>query len=188
MSDSEKFILQSGALNPDKDIKASRVAERLYEQFRNRNRFDDCNHVADHTRFSLEQLVFIRDYIFENCHWLSDGRFTRFDPDYAMAESWRRLSEVSGVHIEPHDVLMLEHELYEIKLLLFNSGYSVTMAHEIAEQKYNYSEASKEYYEKLFSKQKKKTSNDLTITETKMQNMNAFKEDNFVRGVFGNVG
>ena len=175
MQDSKNF-LQSGAWNPERDIKSLDVAENLYEQFRNRNKFNNCRHIANHTGFSIEQIVIVRDYIFENCHWRRDGRFARFDPNYAMAESWRRLSEVDGVHIEPHDILMLQHELYEIDILLHNPKYSVTMAHEIAEQKYNYSEASKEYYEKLFSKQKEKTSNASTIIKTEMQSMNVFHE------------
>ncbi len=37
--------------------------------------------------------MIVRDYIFENCHWRRNGRFRTFDPDYAMAESWGRLTE-----------------------------------------------------------------------------------------------
>ncbi len=176
MQDNEKNSLQSGALNPERDIKALAVAEKLYEEFRNRNKFDNCRHIANHTGFSIEQIIIIRDYIFENCHWRRDGRFARLDPNYAMAESWRRLSEVDGVHIEPHNMLMLQHELYEIDILLRNPKYSITMAHEIAEQKYNYSEASKKYYEQLFSRPKREESDskNSATTETKLQDINAF--------------
>lgn len=167
----EMSTLQSGASNPENDLRSLKKAKNLYEQFRNINKFENCGRIANHTRFSIEQLIIIRDYIFENCHWRRDGKFERFDPNYEMAESWRRLSEKSGIHIKPHDVLMLEHELYEIEILLHHSDYSVTMAHEIAEQKYNYAKASKEYYDKIFSKQRKEGSvnNNLTDREKKSQ-------------------
>ncbi len=79
-------------------------------------------------------------------------------------------------HIEPHDVLMLQHELYEITILLQNPDYSVTTAHEIAEQEYNYSEASRKYYDKIFSKKKKTSDTDASSLDAKP--VNAFLGNN----------
>lgn len=176
MQNDEKNFLQSGAHDPEKDIRSLKIAKDLYEQYSKRNKFIDCAKIANRTNFSIEQIMIVRDYIFENCHWRRDGRFRTFDPDYAMAESWGRLIEKNFAHIEPHDVLMLQHELYEITILLQNPDYSVTTAHEIAEQEYNYSKASREYYAKIFSKKKKTSNTDASSLDAKP--VNAFLGNN----------
>jgi hypothetical protein len=63
-----------------------------------------------------------------------------------MAQSWLRLSEKGGKKIQQHDILLLHHELYEIFILVSNNAYSQSYAHTLAEQKYNYSLACKQYY------------------------------------------
>lgn len=39
------------------------------------------------------------------------GGYKRFVPDFYMAQSWQRLIE--GNNIQHHDLLLLDHELYE---------------------------------------------------------------------------
>jgi len=65
-----------------------------------------------------------------------------------MTQSWLRMSERTGKNIQKHDVVLLYHELYEIKLLIANSSCSQSRAHMEAEKKYNYSFACKEFYNK----------------------------------------
>lgn len=55
-----------------------------------------------------------------------------------MALSWQRL--ISGKY-EDVDVLMLNHELYELNLVKY--GYSQDEAHILTSKKYNYAEQIK---------------------------------------------
>lgn len=66
-----------------------------------------------------------------------------------MAQSWLRLSEKSGNKILQHDIILLYHELTEISYLIRFSEMSQAEAHSKAEELYNYSEACKQYYNKL---------------------------------------
>ena len=63
-----------------------------------------------------------------------------------MAESWRRLYEKSGRSIKPHDILLINHELLEIRTLIDNSGISQMKAHSLANKVYNYQKAADAYY------------------------------------------
>lgn len=136
------MIFHSGGLNPYSNA-ASEHAFMMYESIRHRR--TDCEYVARNTNFSIEQMQIIKNYIFHDSHVLSYG-FERFYPDYSIAESWRRLSAKKAVDIKPHDILLLWHELTEIDVLIHHTGISHNEAHSIAEKKYNYSLASKQYY------------------------------------------
>lgn len=71
----------------------------------------------------------------------------RFDASYEMAQSWERLSRKTGKGIQPHDVILLYHELVELSYIA--RGYSQQEAHDIASKQYDYSKASNEYYKSL---------------------------------------
>lgn len=118
-------------------------AKKEYEAIRKRN--TDIMNICRHTRFSFEQISIVKDYLFFGRHILTTG-CTRFAPDFAMAQSWLRLSERNGSRIQPHDVLLLQHELYEISLLINNPNYSQSTAHSLATKKYDYQTASNDYY------------------------------------------
>jgi hypothetical protein len=133
----------SGGLNPYTDIKSKEVAYKQYEQIRRRG--NDIENIARNTCFSLEQITIVKNYIFYDSHILPNG-YSRFEPSYEMAQSWLRLSEKKGDRVQPHDVLLLHHELYEIYLLISNSAYLQSYAHTMAEQKFNYSLACRQYY------------------------------------------
>lgn len=119
------------------------IASKLYEQFRRR---DDCHTVARNTGFSIEQVQLVKYYIFFESHYNTLGHFERFLPSYDMAESWRRLSEKSGKGIKPHDILLINHELLEIRTLIDNPGISQMKAHSLANRIYNYQKAADAYY------------------------------------------
>lgn len=138
-------MYESGALNPNSVIGMTKAKE-LYEQIK-RRRTDYIN-VADNTNFSIEQCKVIKDYIFINMHELHNG-YMSFFPDLSIAQSWLRLSERNGKNILAHDIILLQHELTEILFLLGNTNMHQAQAHILAEQKYNYSLAVKNYYATL---------------------------------------
>lgn len=108
----------------------------------------DHIHVSNNSGCSLEQAKVIKDYIFNNMHELHSG-YMRFAPDLAMAQSWLRLSEVKGARIQSHDIVLLQHELYELRLMLDNKDLHQKAAHDIAESRYNYYAAAREFYKQF---------------------------------------
>ena len=140
-------IKVSGALDPSSK-KASKHAEQYYESVRKMK--TDYKKIALNTGLDANEIKRIKDYLFVNEHELITGK-KRFDPDYMIAESWRRLIEGKG--IQPHDLTMLNHEILEHKLVL--SGLSQDDAHKLATERYNYNKEAIEYHAKI-SKRKKK--------------------------------
>lgn len=130
-----------GALNPMCD-KAIEHANEYYESIRNREYPTDIFYIVKNTGFTIEQVSLVRDYIFTGYHMLSTG-FSRFDPSFEMAESWRRLSSKDGKFYD-HDALLIFHELYEIQLVI--SGETQTKAHKKATKEYNYQLESTLFY------------------------------------------
>ncbi|MGU7972065.1 hypothetical protein ACS6Z1_05525 [Streptococcus suis] len=127
-----------GAWNDKNDeygIEREKHAKMYYEQVRNRNREMEVVRVAKNSSFSVSDVEKIFDHIFINEHDLEEGR-KRFDPNYDMAESWRRLTEVGGKNIQKHDIIMLHHELMELGLMA--KGMSYDEAHNQTNKVYNY--------------------------------------------------
>ncbi|MCQ8263849.1 minor capsid protein [Streptococcus suis] len=127
-----------GAWNDKNDeygIEREKHAKMYYEQVRNRNRETQVVRVAKNSSFSVSDVEKIFDHIFINEHDLEEGR-KRFDPNYDMAESWRRLTEVGGKNIQKHDIIMLHHELMELGLMA--KGMSYDEAHNQTNKVYNY--------------------------------------------------
>ena len=123
-----------GAINPVSP-RGYEKAEELYEQIRRRRK--DYINVARNTNCSLEQAKIIKDYIFNNMHELRSG-YRRFDADLMIAQSWLRLSERNANNIQRHDLILIYHELYEIRLLLADNNLHQASAHEQAQRRYNY--------------------------------------------------
>lgn len=115
-----------------------RHAQEFYESVRNRNKQHEIVKVSKNSRLSQSDVEKIYNHIFINEYDLEDGR-KRFDPSYDMAESWRRLSEIGGKNIQPHDLVMLDHELMEHDLMA--KGMKYDEAHELTNKTYNYQKA-----------------------------------------------
>ena len=115
-----------------------RHAQEFYESVRNRNKQHEIVKVSKNSRLSQSDVEKIYNHIFINEYDLEDGR-KRFDPSYDMAESWRRLSEIGGKNIQPHDLVMLRHELMEHDLMA--NGMRYDEAHELTNKNYNYQKA-----------------------------------------------
>lgn len=127
-------MYECGALN-EYSVACERHAINLYRQIRNRK--GDCKNVARNTGFSIEVITIVKNYLFYDKHMLSDG-YMRFHHDYYIAESWRRLAEANGNNIRECDIIMLRHEILEIRYIL--DGYNQSEAHDLANQLYRYSD------------------------------------------------
>lgn len=141
----------SGAITDLYSKEALDFAYSYYEEIRHRPY--DCEQIAKNTKYTIEQIRLVWNYIFNDKHDLEQG-FQRFDPDCAIAHSWQRLSSKYKEDIKMHDKLLLKHELFEIDLII-NNKLSQSEAHKIASEKYNYTEQSDLYYEKLRIKKRK---------------------------------
>lgn len=157
--------LLCGALNPyTLDVQeyeeAIQKAKDLYIRIRNDS--DDYLKIADRTGYSVEQVLMVKHYIFFNIHQLNpfgEIEYRQFDPDLSMAHSWFRLSgadkpssklsTIDNKGIASHDYVLLDHELFEMKLLIDGACNSQAEAHKVAEQAHNYYNASKKFYEEL---------------------------------------
>lgn len=140
--------LHSGALNDKNDplmLRRNKHAKSYYEEIRNRKTGYVVNRLSINAGISKETARNIYEHVFVNEHML-DGVRKRFDPDYDMAESFRRL--LDGKNIKSHDIVMLKHEELELNLMKqYNMIYEE--AHKIANQSYNYSEALKEFLKEV---------------------------------------
>lgn len=112
-------------------------ANRYYESMRNSRKSNIIDHIANNTGISKKSINKIYDHVFINEYELSGGK-RRFDPDYYMAESFRRLRE--GKNIQKHDLIMLKHERLEYELMK-KLHLKYDEAHKITERKYNYQKA-----------------------------------------------
>lgn len=121
---------------------ATEHAERYYGLVRSMT--TDVSKVSKITGYSEADIQKVKDYVFIDKHNLGDGEPRRFDPSFAMAQSWQRL--VDG-HPEPHDITMIQHEVMERQLV--ESGLSQYDAHIITTMKYNYTKESDDYYAAL---------------------------------------
>lgn len=115
-----------------------RHAQEFYESVRNRNKQHEIVKVSNNSGLSQSDVEKIYNHIFINEYDLENGR-KRFDPNYDMGESWRRLSEIGGKNIQPHDLVMLNHELMEHDLMA--KGMNYDEAHELTNKTYNYQKA-----------------------------------------------
>ncbi len=131
----------SGARNTGKiktEATKQRHADIFYESVRKRT--GDAIRISNNTKWSVEDVEKIRNYIFIDKHKLMNGE-KRFDSNYDMAVSWQRLND--GHDIKDYDLVLLEHEYYEMTLV--EKGYSQYEAHIEATKKYNYAKGADEY-------------------------------------------
>ena len=131
----------SRARNPNGKA-AEEHAIRYYEEIR--KRASDVNKIAAATGYEKEEIQAVKNYIFMDKHDLRGEEKELFDPDYMMAESWRRLQEGKA---EPHDLTLIKHELLEKSLV--EKGYTQKEAHKIASKMYNYGKEAEEYYDRI---------------------------------------
>ena len=131
----------SGARNPHGKA-AEKHAKRYYGLVRSMT--TDVRKIAKVTGYPVDEIQKIKNYIFIDEHDLGDQRVGRFDPDYMMGESWKRLMEGRP---EEHDLTMLKHEIMEKDLI--EQGMTQEEAHIRTTKIYNYDKEANEYYGKI---------------------------------------
>lgn len=146
-SDIIKLGTASGALTDKNDpfyVKRDEHAKRYYESVRNSKKKYIVESISNNTGFSRNSISKVYDHVFLNEYELYNGR-RRFDPDYDMAESFRRVRD--GKDIQEHDLIMLKHEHLEYGLMT-KLGMTYEEAHELTQRKYNYQKALNEFKKK----------------------------------------
>lgn len=131
----------SGARNPYGEA-ADEHAKRYYGLVRKMT--TDVRRISETTGIPESDIQAIKDYLFVKEHDLGTQGVRRFDPDYMIGESWRRLIDGKP---EPHDLTLLNHEIEEKGLIA--EGMSQDEAHIQATAKYNYAKEAEEYYGKI---------------------------------------
>lgn len=146
-SDKINKELVSGARITDlKSDQADEFATKYYGLVRSFS--TDVAKIARNTGESEDLIKQIKNYLFIEERFDEDfGVWKPFDPDCAIAHSWQRLIE--GKNIQHHDLLLIQHEKYEMELKKNNPGISHLKAHSLATHKYNYDKASEDYYDGL---------------------------------------
>lgn len=137
----------SGAITRIDDDDAKAHADLRYVAIRKQKY--DVSKIAKRTGFSKEQIQEIKNYLFIDVHDLGD-RKSQFDPDFAIAQSWDRLTRGN---IEKHDLTLIKHEIMEKALI--KKGYTQDEAHKITSKKYNYKKEAGEYYANIKKRKKR---------------------------------
>lgn len=141
-------IMVSGARITDVFSKeAEQFAEMYYEEIRSFS--TDVKKIARNLEKNESDILKIKKYLFEDKSWFDSdtGKWRRFDPDCAIAQSWQRL--MIGKDIKPHDRTLIEHELLEMKIKQKNPNMEHWKAHELAAKKFDYPKEALEYYGNL---------------------------------------
>lgn len=140
---------KKGALNNDNDPfgrKREKHAVAYYEELRNRKSSYVVNRISKNAGISRKSAQDIYKHVFINKHVFKDGETRKFDPDYDMAESFRRILE--GKNIKPHDLVMLKHENLELNLMKkYNMVYED--AHDLTNKKHNYQDALDKFLKEM---------------------------------------
>lgn len=138
---------KSGALTDKNDPlyeKRDKHAEMYYESIRNSKKASIVKAISQNCGFSEAYISKVYDHVFVNEYDLYGGR-KRFEPDYDMAESFRRLRE--GKDIQRHDIILLKHEHLEYGLMN-KFGILYDEAHDLTQRKYDYATALEEFKKK----------------------------------------
>lgn len=144
----KEYTVIAGAITDTYSKEAVAHAELYYDEIRAQT--TDVQHIAKNTGISREKIREVKEYLFIQEHHI-EGTTKRFDPDFAIAQSWQRLAQND---IKPHDLTLINHEIMERKLVL--KGKTQDQAHKITSARYNYQKEQEEYYALLEKRQKRK--------------------------------
>lgn len=146
-SKSNENIRKSGAVysykNDPDGSKRQGIAEKLYEQTRNRNSMYEVRAIAKNSGMSEADIKKVYDHIYTNKHLFKNGTIHLFDPDYEMAQSWQRLR--NNNNIQPHDITLLKHELAEYNIMGESIDIEYEPVHNEVTKKYNYQKELMQY-------------------------------------------
>lgn len=137
-----------GAYNDQNDPnneKREAHAELYYRELRNSKKQYFVDAVSKNASIDAETVSKAYKHVFEDKHKLDNG-LAYFDPDYYMAESFRRLR--TNDHIQEHDRVLLRHEALEYDIMQENPDMSYEEAHEMAAKVHNYKKALLDWLKK----------------------------------------
>lgn len=137
-----KKLFEKVAINEKDDIiKVAGAKNNPDEQLHGELRYPairkdkyDVERIAKNTGRTVEEIQYVKNYLFMDKHDLGNGKIDYFAPDDEIAKSWDRLR--AGEDIRPHDLTLINHELEERRLV--QSGLTQSQAHDLANKKYNY--------------------------------------------------
>ncbi len=146
--DSDPSAAQSGAATRPRDDAAADVwAAEAYDRFRADAHDVDAmaRNLADvaradgRTGFTAEELNNVKHHLLIQEHALDDYEggivHRRFDPDPDIAEAWARMRDGE---VRASDIVLLEHELTELRYLRDHPGATYREAHQAANRDYNW--------------------------------------------------
>ena len=144
--DGDKIVSGARITDPNSDY-ANEFAKVYYPQIRKRS--TDCKKIVQNIDVPEADIKAIKNYLFmDNSLYDEDLQMWRqFDADCAISQSWQRLADDKD--IKPHDLTLINHELYEMEIKRTNLNISHKEAHTLATEKYNYHGESEQYYGKL---------------------------------------
>ena len=136
----------SGAYTNENDPdgkKREKSAKKFYEEIRNRKPEFEIKAVAKNSGMNEKDVERIFNHVFLRKHRFEDGSVKHFDADYYMQNSWMRLRE--GKNIQRHDLILLQHELAEEKIMGEGLEVIYEIAHNKVEKEYDYARALMDY-------------------------------------------
>ena len=133
-------IIKTGGKITDKNFMKADEFEAQATRFYNERLLDDTDIIliAEHTGFKVEEIRAIKKHIMSDMINFEDGSIKKFDPDIDQALAWKRLME--GTNIKESDIILLNHELEELKIMK-KTGTYYERAHNEANKKYNWEQA-----------------------------------------------
>lgn len=117
------------------------IATSYYNKLRNEDNKDVITRIANNTGKDYAEIESVINYVFKEVHKFEDGRIHRFDsdPDIIIAIERLKTNEFTDT-----DILWLNHELLELTLIK-NKNYNIyEIAHNKANETYNWQEAIRE--------------------------------------------
>lgn len=99
--------------------------------------------VCKRTGFSIKDILTFINYVFMPVYTYINMEWCRIIPDFAIAQSWQRLSDET-MEIKAQDITLVNHIL--LKKSLEDKGYSVSEAHLEANRVYNYRKELEAFY------------------------------------------
>lgn len=121
----------SGGITYEDAPEAVRHAEIYYAAVRKMR--TDVKKIAKNTGWPKKDIADIKAYVFVDEHEIY-GAVRQFDPSYEMAQSWQRL--IDGKDIKEQDIVLLQHELMELRLL--KEGIPLSEAHRQASNTFDF--------------------------------------------------
>ncbi|MEB9525920.1 WXG100 family type VII secretion target [Bacillus anthracis] len=110
---------RNGSISVDEWLRRDAHAVKTYEEIRNST--SDIQSIAKNTGIHERHVSRAKEHVFHKKHDLGEQGFNRFDPDYPIAQGWKRLE--NGNFLK-EDMDLLRHEIFESRFEgIFKTDY-----------------------------------------------------------------